>query len=84
MPELLTAAAAVVLIATMITVLRRRTRRAPEPAPAARFDARATCARCGARVSDNLRDICLADARRFGGKVYCYRHQRSLDRKSLL
>lgn len=34
------------------------------------------CSTCGTRVSDKVREYCLARPRRFGGKIYCYRHQR--------
>jgi restriction system protein len=37
----------------------------------------AHCVMCGAVVSTKVRDYCLARPRRFGGRVYCYRHQRS-------
>jgi restriction system protein len=37
----------------------------------------AHCVRCGAVVSTKVRDYCLARPKRFGGRVYCYRHQRS-------
>ncbi len=35
-----------------------------------------SCSACGARVSDKVRDYCLARPQRFAGKVYCYSHQR--------
>ena len=35
-----------------------------------------SCSACGARVSDKVRDYCLARPQRFAGKVYCYQHQR--------
>ena len=35
-----------------------------------------SCSACGARVSDKVRDHCLARPQRFAGKVYCYQHQR--------
>ena len=35
------------------------------------------CSTCGTRVSDKVREYCLGRPRRFGGKIYCYRHQRS-------
>ena len=37
----------------------------------------ATCAVCGRRVSDKVRDYCLANERRFVGQILCYRHQRT-------
>jgi restriction system protein len=36
-----------------------------------------TCARCGKPVSEKVRDYCLSHEQRFGGKVYCYDHQRT-------
>ena len=49
-----------------------REREQPEPAPAEE----ATCVTCGTSVSAKVRDYCLAAPARFGGKIYCYRHQR--------
>ena len=37
----------------------------------------ATCAVCGQRVSEKVRDYCLANERRFVGQILCYRHQRA-------
>ncbi|MCJ7831376.1 MAG: restriction endonuclease, partial [Dehalococcoidia bacterium] len=37
----------------------------------------ATCAVCGQRVSEKVRDYCLANERRFVGQILCYRHQRT-------
>ncbi|HEU4754991.1 MAG TPA: restriction endonuclease, partial [Armatimonadota bacterium] len=34
-----------------------------------------TCAACGRTVSGRARQFCLANSRRFGGKVYCFEHQ---------
>lgn len=36
----------------------------------------AVCASCGAPLSDKVRDYCLAHSKRFGGRLYCYTHQR--------
>ena len=36
-----------------------------------------TCAVCGQRVSEKVRDYCLANERRFAGRILCYRHQRT-------
>lgn len=49
------------------------------PAGAASADSiePARCVTCGAVVSTKVRDYCLARPKRFGGRVYCYRHQRS-------
>lgn len=38
----------------------------------------AVCATCGKHVSEKVRDYCLSREKRFGGKVYCYEHQRSV------
>lgn len=35
------------------------------------------CASCGAPLSDKVRDYCIAHSSRFGGRLYCYKHQRS-------
>jgi len=55
----------------------------PRRAVIASEDARAsqrvegeTCAICGRRVSERVRDYCLANQRRFGGQILCYRHQK--------
>ena len=37
----------------------------------------ATCAVCGQRVSEKVRDYCLANERRFAGQILCYKHQRT-------
>jgi restriction system protein len=36
----------------------------------------ANCATCGVTVSEKVRDYCLARPKRFGGRIYCYQHQR--------
>jgi len=36
----------------------------------------AACVVCGRSVSDRVRQYCLDRPERFGGKVYCYQHQR--------
>lgn len=36
----------------------------------------AVCARCGAEVPDKTKKYCLSNAQRFGGMVYCEKHQR--------
>jgi len=48
---------------------------------APRFDApavRATCATCGVAVSEKVRDYCIAHSTRFDGRIYCFKHQRSV------
>ena len=35
------------------------------------------CARCGTPVSAKVRDFCVARPERFGGRLYCYDHQRT-------
>jgi restriction system protein len=37
----------------------------------------AVCAICGQRVSEKVRNYCLANERRFAGQILCYRHQRT-------
>jgi restriction system protein len=37
----------------------------------------AICAVCGQRVSEKVRDYCLANKRRFAGQILCYTHQRT-------
>jgi restriction system protein len=50
---------------------------APSVDASAEVSAPAHCVTCGAVVSAKVRDYCLARPKRFGGHVYCYRHQRS-------
>ncbi|KUO69944.1 MAG: hypothetical protein APF81_25690 [Desulfosporosinus sp. BRH_c37] len=33
------------------------------------------CVICGIAVSDKVRDYCMSNNKRFGGKVICYEHQ---------
>lgn len=47
----------------------------PVPALAA-IDARPHCVTCGAVVSKRVRDYCLERPDRFGGRIYCFEHQR--------
>jgi restriction system protein len=35
------------------------------------------CVTCGDAVSDKVRDYCLARPAHFGGRIYCYAHQRT-------
>jgi restriction system protein len=37
---------------------------------------RALCVSCGVAVSEKVRDYCLARPERFGGRIYCFKHQR--------
>ena len=62
----------------------------PTPAPTAGSALAATaddqvvdtsiCALCGTRVSEKVRLYCLDHPKRFGGLVYCFKHQRGLRR----
>lgn len=54
----------------------RQEAKAPEDAQAFEGAKGRTCAVCGQRVSEKVRDYCLANERRFGGQILCYRHQR--------
>jgi restriction system protein len=36
----------------------------------------AVCTMCGKPVSEKVKDYCLNHQKRFGGKIYCYDHQR--------
>ncbi len=47
---------------------------APTPQPAVTT---AVCATCGKTVSSKVVDYCLGNAKRFGGEVYCYEHQKA-------
>lgn len=49
------------------------------PVPAAPGDTRAVkavCGTCGVAVSKKVRDYCLTRPGRFGGRIYCFPHQR--------
>ncbi len=37
------------------------------------------CFICGVEVSDKVRQYCLDRSQKFGGKIYCYEHQRRVD-----
>lgn len=56
------------LIAHLLTA-----RNAPHPGDLAR----ASCANCGVDVSEKVQAFCVANPGRFGGRVYCFRHQRA-------
>ena len=36
------------------------------------------CVKCGSSVSDKVRDFCLANSERFGGRIYCFDHQKTV------
>jgi restriction system protein len=38
----------------------------------------ATCVTCGATVSEKVRLYCEQHSERFGGRIYCFKHQRSV------
>jgi restriction system protein len=38
----------------------------------------AICVTCGATVSENVRDYCIQHSQRFGGRIYCFKHQRGV------
>lgn len=50
----------------------------PEEPTIQPVDDQAFCARCGAPVSERVRDYCRSHKIRFAGLVYCYEHQRSV------
>jgi restriction system protein len=61
------------------------TNAAPTPTPAAVSPAstndasnHAHCVTCGVAVSEKVRDYCLARPERFGGRIYCFKHQRGV------
>lgn len=37
-----------------------------------------TCATCGVSVSEKVRAYCEHDSERFGGRIYCFKHQRGV------
>ncbi|MDG5790135.1 nuclease-related domain-containing protein [Evansella sp. AB-P1] len=36
-----------------------------------------TCSTCGKTVSDKVKNYCLANTKRFNGKIYCFEHQKT-------
>lgn len=50
----------------------------PSPAPANGQEERPLCVTCAVAVSDKVRDYCLTHASRFGGRIYCFKHQRGV------
>lgn len=38
----------------------------------------ATCVICAVTVSERVRDYCLQHSERFGGRIYCFKHQRAV------
>ena len=44
--------------------------------PSSAAQDRALCVSCGVAVSEKVRDYCLARPERFGGRIYCFKHQR--------
>jgi len=47
-------------------------------APRAKESQNDTCAVCGVKVSEKVRQYCVDKEQRFGGKVYCFEHQKSV------
>lgn len=37
----------------------------------------AICTTCGTQVSERVRDYCMENSKRFGGRIYCMHHQRT-------
>lgn len=56
---------------------REEVDRQPLPQDAATPTVAYHCARCGKPLSNKVREYCLARQERFGGRVYCFDHQRS-------
>ena len=48
-------------------------------APSLPHDSTYVCATCGRRLTPRVREFCLTQPDRFGGKVYCMEHQREAD-----
>ncbi|HEY3462553.1 MAG TPA: restriction endonuclease [Gaiellaceae bacterium] len=46
--------------------------------PTETITAAATCVTCGVTVSEKVRDYCEQHSERFGGRIYCFKHQRSV------
>lgn len=41
------------------------------------------CVVCGVEVSAKVRDYCISHSRRFGGRIYCFQHQRGVHAAAL-
>jgi restriction system protein len=48
------------------------------PAPPETTLEPATCVICSATVSEKVRDYCIQHSERFGGSIYCFKHQRGV------
>lgn len=80
------------LVGKLLVVCNDATDAAPAPAPllvatttaaptlATQPQHDAHCASCGTAVSEKVRDYCLARPHRFGGRIYCFKHQRGAAR----
>lgn len=51
---------------------------AAPPAAADEAPAHATCVTCGVTVSERVRAYCIQHSGRFGGRIYCFKHQRGV------
>lgn len=40
------------------------------------------CDRCGKPVTNKVKDYCLSNTHRFCGKIYCYDHQKVIDKNN--
>lgn len=38
------------------------------------------CFTCGKKVTDKVKQYCLANQQRFGGRIYCYEHQKEINK----
>lgn len=67
-------------VAVVRTTIRRRRRGSIKPLGYFSYLTHkgtvSVCAECGITISERDRRYCLSNPRRFGGMVYCRRHQR--------
>lgn len=57
-----------------------RAERTPQDRPSngGKADATSHCAICNIAVSEKVKAYCVAHAKRFGGRIYCFKHQRGI------
>jgi hypothetical protein len=78
--DLLALLALITIVAVAWSSVRRRRRGSVKPIGYFSYLTHggtvSVCAECGAAISERERRYCLTNPRRFGGMVYCRRHQR--------
>ena len=62
----------------LVQRLLRAGRTTEDPVDGARAIGTSHCAICDVAVSEKVRAYCVAHAKRFGGRIYCFKHQRGI------